>query len=63
MKTGRLLLCIFTLALSLWASLASASPAPRCDEICGSGVPCRTACSIWNGTSYTNVTCGYVGAC
>ena len=63
MKTRRLLLCVFTLALSLWASLASANPAPPCSGICTPSSLCSRACSIWDGGTYTNVTCGYYGVC
>jgi hypothetical protein len=63
MRTGRFLLCVFTLALSLWASLASASPAPPCSDICTPSTSCSKACSIWNGSTYTNVTCGAYGLC
>jgi hypothetical protein len=64
MKFGRLLLCAFTLAITLWASQASANPAMPCDQICNSEVRCSTRCSIWDDQAhYTNVTCGFIGAC
>jgi hypothetical protein len=64
MKAGRLLLCTLTLALTLWASHASANPYPACFDVCTPDTPCNTRCSIWDDhAQYTNVTCGYYGDC
>lgn len=63
MKAGRLVLCSLSLALTLVATQASASPAPPCSDICSITKPCSTRCSIWSGGQYTNVTCGFYGVC
>jgi hypothetical protein len=63
MKAGRLLLCILTLALTLYASRASANPAPACSSSCDFETPCSAKCSIFANGTYMNVTCGYYGVC
>ena len=63
MKYGRLLLCVLSLALTLFATHASAAPYPPCSDVCNLTRPCTTRCSIWSGGQYTNVTCGFYGVC
>ncbi|HEY3567485.1 MAG TPA: hypothetical protein VGP73_06080 [Thermoanaerobaculia bacterium] len=64
MKARRLLLCVLALALTLFASNASANPALPCDEVCSPDTPCSTRCSVWYpDNTYQNVTCAYVGNC
>lgn len=63
MKYGRLLLCVLSLALTLFATHASAAPYPPCSEVCGVTKPCTTRCSIWSSSGYTNVTCIHYGLC
>jgi hypothetical protein len=64
MKFRRLLLCAFSLGLSLFASYAFAMPYRPCEEVCTLDSPCSTRCSVWyDNNTYQNVTCQYVGVC